>query len=180
VQRQPPLFPADTQTRREVEAAEAWADDVLQDCARKLAQWAVKRDHEALWTIAADSYLPYPPRVLKAILPALAPLILATFNVSDDAARERLAALPAHLDRVDGWIANGVIGGERPNAADFQVATSIRLLLLLDDLRPAIEDRPAGRLAMRLVPHYPGRFRAVFPAEWLAPLRRAPEPRLAD
>jgi hypothetical protein len=40
-----------------------------------------------------------------------------------------------------------------------------------DDLRPAIERRPAGKLALRVVPHYPGRVPPVLPAAWLEPLQ---------
>ena len=60
-----------------------------------------------------------------------------------------------------------MIGGERPNAADFQIAPSVRLMLCFDQLRPHVEDRPAGAHALTLVPDYPGRFREVFPAQWL-------------
>jgi len=37
----------------------------------------------------------------------------------------------------------------------------------LDDLRPAIEGRPAGRLATRIVKHFPGRTPTLLPPEWL-------------
>ena len=52
-----------------------------------------------------------------------------------------------------------------------QIAPSIGLAMTLDDLRPAIESRPAGALARRFVPNYPGKMPPVLPAEWLAPLR---------
>ena len=55
-----------------------------------------------------------------------------------------LAALPAMLQRIDDWIAAGVLNGEQLNAADFQIAPSLGLAMTLDDLRPAIE-RPARR-----------------------------------
>ena len=84
-----------------------------------------------------------------------------------------LAALPGMLDRVDGWIAEGVLGSEEPNAADFQIATSVRLLLTMEDLRPAIEDRPCAALARRVVPEFPGHIGPIFPREWLEPLTRA-------
>jgi glutathione S-transferase len=71
--------------------------------------------------------------------------------------RRDLAELPAMLDRVDRWIEEGVIGQEEPNAADFQIAPSVRLLMTMEDLRRAIERRPAGELARRLVPEYPSR-----------------------
>ena len=67
-------------------------------------------------------------------------------------------------------LASGVIGGDDLNVADFQIATSLRLAMSLDDLRPAIEHRPAGKLALRVVQHYPGRVPPVLPAAWLEPL----------
>jgi glutathione S-transferase len=74
------------------------------------------------------------------------------------------------LQRIDDWIEEGVLGGEPPNAADLQIAPSLRLAMSLDDLRPAIEGRPAGRLATKIVPHFPGRTPAVLPPEWLEPI----------
>jgi glutathione S-transferase len=87
-------------------------------------------------------------------------------NVSAD-----LASLRADLDRIDAWIGDGVIGGPETNAADFQLAPSVRLLMTFDDLRPFIESRPCGELAKRIVPNFPGETPPVFPAEWLSGLR---------
>jgi glutathione S-transferase len=87
--------------------------------------------------------------------------------------RADLAALPGALERIDDWIEEGVLGTEDVNAADLQIATSVRLLMTLDDVRPAIEDRPAGEHALRLVSDFPGRIGPVFPAAWLEPLRAA-------
>ena len=56
------------------------------------------------------------------------------------------------------------MGAEPPNAADLQIATSVALLMTLDDLKPFIEGRPAGELARRLVPDFPGRTPAGLPA----------------
>jgi glutathione S-transferase len=101
-------------------------------------------------------------------------LASARLNGSTDAAvREDLAALPGMLDRVDGWIDEGVLGGEERSAADFQIATTVRLLMCFDDLRPEIERRPAGDLAMQIVPSFPGRVGPVLPAAWLEPLHAA-------
>jgi glutathione S-transferase len=110
---------------------------------------------------------------MKTAAPIVA--LSAHFNEADDEhARRSLAEFPAMLDRVDGWIAAGVLGGEQLNAADFQIATTLRLAMTLDDLRPAIEGRPAGALAMRVSPSYPGKTPPIFPAAWLAPLRGQP------
>ena len=147
---------------------EDWADETLQQCVRELAQWAAKHDPQSLWSFAERSQLPFPKPLLKAMLPVLGPVIFATIRVGDCDARRRLSELRLHLDHADDLIARGVIGGPEPNATDFQVAASVRLALLFDDLRPAIEPRPAGQLALRLVPDYPGRFAPVFPADWSA------------
>ena len=71
------------------------------------------------------------------------------------------------LDRIDGWIAEELLGAERPNAADLQIGSTIRLLMSLGDVRPLIEARPTARLT-RYFPPLPGEIPAgVLPAEWL-------------
>jgi glutathione S-transferase len=102
-----------------------------------------------------------------------APIIAAELrinDVTDSAVEADLAAFSGWLDRIDGWIEGGVLGGEPPNAADFQIAAALGLAMTLDDLRPAIESRPAGQLAARLVPGFPGKVPPVLPAAWLDPL----------
>ena len=89
-------------------------------------------------------------------------------GASDGTYPEDLRNLPSLLDRVDGWIADGVLGGEQLNAADLQIASSLRLLMVLGDLRPLIEPRPAGALALRIFPDFPGDVPAgIIPAELL-------------
>ena len=108
-----------------------------------------------------------PVALAKPAAPAII-RILARDNGSTDAAvRSDLAALPAMLDQVDRWIADGLIGGAEPNVADFQIATTLALLMTLDDVRPAIEARPAGALAKRVAPGYPGRMPRAFPPDWI-------------
>lgn len=95
-------------------------------------------------------------------------------EANDDNVRRDVSRLPGMLDRIDDWISEGVLGGEELNAADFQIAPSLRLAMSLDDLRPAIENRPAGELALRVVPNCPGRTPPVLPRAWLEPLRVSP------
>lgn len=64
-------------------------------------------------------------------------------------------------------LGDGVIGGAQPNAADFQVAPTVRLAMCFEQLRPSIEGRPAGAHALRLCSVYPGRFGRVIPEDWL-------------
>ncbi len=75
------------------------------------------------------------------------------------ALQARGPALPGNLDHIDGLIADGVIGGKQVNVADLQVAPSVRLLQTMEDLREAIDSRPCGGLARRIVPDYDGSLR---------------------
>jgi glutathione S-transferase len=93
---------------------------------------------------------------------------------ADGEIQRAIAQVPEVLDHVDRLIADGVIGGEEPNAADFQIATSVRMLLNVADLDPVTKDRPAADLAMRYVPEFGTDFPAgLLPAEWLTALERS-------
>jgi glutathione S-transferase len=162
---EPPLFAG--ADRATIEGAEAWADSVLQDGVRQFARYSVKADPEAMASFLTAPVMKIPASTMRAILPAIKPVVLLQMRTKEETARTCLEALPAQLDRVDALLAEGVIGGERPNAADFQIAPSVRLMLTFDQLRGHIDARPAGAFARRLVPDYPGRFREVFPAQWL-------------
>jgi hypothetical protein len=52
-------------------------------------------------------------------------------------------------NRIDAWIADGVLGGEQLNAADFMVAPSLALILYRPDVLPLFEGRPALELVDR-------------------------------
>jgi glutathione S-transferase len=164
----PPLYPADANKRASVEEAERWGDEVFQPKPRRLAWWALKKNRAPLESYSEGAKLGIP--VSLAVRTA-APIVAASakFNGStDEAVRSDLASLPADLDRIDAWISDGVLDGEDLNAADLQIGTSLRLLMSMDDLRPQIESRPAGKLALRAAPEFPGRTPAIFPPEWLA------------
>jgi len=168
---EPPLFPSDPEQRAAVEEAERFGDEELQHPIRQILWWGMKKDRAPLRSYSEGAKLGAPIGLLmKTAAPVVA--LSARFNEADDEnARVAVAALPALLDRVDGWIESGVLNGPQLNAADFQIAPSLGLAMTLDDLRPHIEKRPAGDLARRLVPNYPGQMPPVLPAEWLAPLR---------
>jgi glutathione S-transferase len=171
VEPEPPLFPADAAQRAKVEEAERWGDEVLQPKARRLPWWALRRNRAPMATYSEGARLGVPVSLaVRTAAPIVA--LSARFNGStDEQVKADLASLPGDLDTIDAWIAEGVLGGEQPNAADLQIGTCLRLLLSFEDLRPAIQGRPAGELAMRVVPDFPGRTPPVFPPEWLAGLR---------
>jgi glutathione S-transferase len=158
----PPLFPSDPDRRTAVMEAEAWGDEVLQPVPRRLTLNALKHDRSSLGSYLEDAKLGMPQRLAAATAP---PILAASrrFNrATDENARRDLAVLPGLIDRVDELIERGVILGSERNAADFQIATSISLLLTMDDVRPMIEGRPAERLARDVVPHQPGHMPHVF------------------
>jgi glutathione S-transferase len=170
---EPPLFPADAGERVRVEEAERWGDEVFQPVPRRVTYSTPMRRGAKpdLASFFEGPLMGLPPKVAVA---TAGPLLAAGARVNsaaDDAVRADIAALPGMLDRVDSLIEDGVIGGAQPNAADFQIAPTVRLLLAFDDLRPAVEGRPAADFAMRVCPEYPGHVSALLPAEWLAPLR---------
>jgi glutathione S-transferase len=168
----PPLFPHAAERRAEVERTELWGDLVLQPVARRLAWAALKRDRSTIRTFLEQARLGIPTGLAVATAAPVVALCARLNRASDRSARHDLAALPGLLDRVDELVGRGVLGaGDGPSAADYQIATSIRLLLAFDDLRPAIEARPAGRHALEVVPRFGGRLPPVFPAEWLHSVR---------
>lgn len=158
----PPLFPADPERRGAVESAESWGDEVLQPAARRLVWAALKHDRSTAATYLEGAKLGIPTAVAARTIAPIAAAARRLNHATDEAARRDLEALPAMVDRVDELMEEGVIGGPEPNAADFQIATSISLLLTMDDVRPMIAGRPAERLARELVPAQPGHMPSVF------------------
>jgi glutathione S-transferase len=153
----PPFLPSDPGLRAAVEEADVWADEVLEHEVRWIAVDALRRHPSAAAGYGSRSTPPLPA-------PAVAPAAKGLFTVEmrllghthEQVRDEYLPALPGRLDHVDALIADGVLGGEHLNVADLQVAGSIRLLQTMEDLRPALDARPCGRLARRAIPHYDG------------------------
>jgi glutathione S-transferase len=156
---EPPLFPADPGERREVEEAERWANETFQMAARRIAlAWAV-RDPSAMSRATADGrmgcLLYRRALTRRLVIPLIGRLVFAV----DRADPDLLADLPPMLDRIDAWIADGVLGGEQLNAADFMVAPSLALILYRLDVLPLFEGRPALELVDRLLPEPAGTHR---------------------
>jgi glutathione S-transferase len=167
----PPLFPADPDARTAVEQASDWGEETLQPLARRVFWNAIHKDRAPMASFAEGYRLGVPVGLAVKTAGPIVAAEIRMHGATDDKVRADLAALPGMLQRIDDWIAAGAIGGEQPNAADLQIATSLRLLMSLDDVRPAIESRPAGEMALRIVPHHPGRVPPILPPAWLEPLR---------
>jgi glutathione S-transferase len=166
----PPLFPADAEQRRAVEEAERFGDEELQQRVREIFLWSARKDRSGLAGYLEGAKIGMPHQFAAKTAGPFIALDARSRGATGENVRRAIAAFPGMLQRIDDWIADGTLGGEPPNAADLQIAPSLRLAMSLDDLRPAIEGRPAGQLAIRIVPHFPGRTPAVLPQEWLQPL----------
>jgi glutathione S-transferase len=164
---EPPLLPPEQDpTRAKVLEAERWGDEVLQSVPRRIIDVAFLRRPAAMESYVGDAKLPLPTSLMRPALPLTAKLMAGKNKARDETARADLAALPAHLDRIEGWIADGLLGGEQPNAADLQIGSTLRLLMSIGDVRPLISERPAARLT-RYFPPMVGEIEAgLLPAEW--------------
>lgn len=172
----PPLFPADPEQRAAVEEAERWGDEEFQQMPRTISWWALKRHKSDQASFLEEAgpiaRLGMPTKIAVATSGPIVRMAIRLNDSTDETVRSTLASIGPALDEVDRLIAEGVIGGDQPNAADFQIGASVALLLTFEDVRAAIENRPAAGLARRLYPWFAGRVQPSFPPEWLEPLRQ--------
>jgi glutathione S-transferase len=166
---EPSLLPApEDPARAQVLEVERWGDEELQGVPRDILPRAFVRNPAVMESFVADDVkLPLPRAMLRPSLPLTARLMTLRSKTNDQTARASIAALPGQLDRVDAWIADGLLGGEHPNAADLQIGSTIRLLQSIGDIRPLIDGHSAARLT-RYFPPMVGEVEAgVLPAERL-------------
>jgi glutathione S-transferase len=170
------LPPPGDPTYARVLEAERWGDDVFQSVPRRLIDAAFLRRPRAMESYVGDAKLPLPPVLMRPAMPLTARLMAMRNKVNDASARADLAALPAQLDRIDGWIAEGLLSGDTPNAADLQIGSTIRLLMSIGDVRPLIAGRPAATLTRWFEPLVGEVEPGTLPADWLPAPAPAPAP----
>jgi glutathione S-transferase len=162
----PPLYPEPIAAA--VREAERWGDAELQDLGRRLPWGAIHFRPEAMGTFGGAG--PLDPAGTDFAI-RFARSMWKYHRISAARLADDLAGLPAKIDHVDGLVADGVVGGADPTAADLQIGATLRVLLTVGDLRPLIEGRPAEAVARRWFPDYAGDVPAgAFPAGW-APAR---------
>lgn len=173
-----PLFPADPEHRRAVQAAERWGEE-FQNAVRRVFYCMSRRDHQAFRNVMlAERSLPM-RAMLRISTPLSIYLATAKHDAVDAAGEVDVAELPARVDQIDAWIEQGVLNGPELNAADFQIAPNLAAMLITEDGEPYIAGRPAEALARRVAPDYTGSVGKAMPAgtiprvlppEWLPPL----------
>jgi len=159
----PVLYPGE-----QVREAERWGDEELQDLGRRLPSGALHFRPEAMGTFVGMGPLDAAGTDFAI---AYAQRSWDYYKVSAARLYEDLAGLPAKLAHIERLADDGVIGGEQPNAADLQIAPTIRVLLTVGDLRPLLAGSAGERIAHKLFPEYPGDIPAgAFPAGWVPSL----------
>src|SRR4051794_2488663 len=160
---EPSLYPG--ALAEAVRAAAQWGDEELQDLGRRLPWGALHFRPEAMGTFGGGAALD-PAGTDYAIRFARASW--KYHGITAVRLAEDLAGLPAKLDRIDAWVADGVLAGAEPNAADLQIGATLSVLLTVGDLRPLIEGRPAEQVAHTWFDERPGLVPAgAFPASWV-------------
>src|SRR4051794_31686704 len=159
----PPLYPADKADA--VREAERWGDEELQDLGRRMPWGSLHFRPEALGTFGGAGMLDaagtdFAIRVVRSSW--------KYHGITAQRLYDDLQALPAKLDHVDALIADGVIGGDEPNAADLQIGATMAVLVCVGDLEAMLAGRPAAQLAEQWFPGRQGAIPAgAFPAGWV-------------
>ena len=154
----PPLLPSGADARAAVLAAERWGEEVLQPAVRRMVWGALKHRPDAIPSYQQASQLPQLPRpVVRLAAPAVVAIERAMNRAADAAVRADLRGLPGKLDQIDAWILDGLLAGaQQPNAADLQIAASLRLLATIGDARPLLVGRPCEATCDGAVRGLPG------------------------
>jgi glutathione S-transferase len=168
----PSLYPPQAAARAAAHDAERWGEAVLQPVPRRLIRWGLRRHlRQRRWF--ADVAIPLPASDVNGVLLAPVASIFARWvGADDDQVKRDLAELPDLLDEVDRLLAQGVIGRDQLGAADFQIATSVRMLFAMEDVGRLVIGRPAQAFALRVVPDYPA-IPAAIPPHWVPSASRA-------
>ena len=99
-------------------------------------------------SFSEGAQMPLPGAVTQALIPVIGRVELKLNETNEQVRAAELRALPGWLDTIDGWLEDGTLGGAvAPNAADLQIAPSLKLLMAMADLRAIIGPRPCGSWA---------------------------------
>ena len=156
----PPLYVSDA-----VREAARWGDDVLQDLGRRLPWAALHFRPESMGVLNGGG--PLDPAGTGYAM-KFAHAAWKYHGITTERLAEDLAGLPEKLDHADALVADGVLGGEKPNAADLQVGATLYVLRVVGDLRPLLDGRPCNEAAERVFGVQENMIPAgAYPAGWV-------------
>jgi glutathione S-transferase len=130
--------------------AEAWADEVLQQWARRMVSSAGARDPDALAGRGAGGRLGALLTRHERPRRTVARMVLKAFRVTKEQLQDDRERTGEILDRVDAWIGEGVLNGEELRSPDFAVASSLALVEYIVALQPELQRRPSMALLDRV------------------------------
>jgi glutathione S-transferase len=156
-----PTFYPSAQARE----AERWGDEELQDLGRRLPWAAMHFRPESMGSFNGGTPLDGPGTdfAIRFVRAAW-----RYHKISAERLHEDLAGLPAKIEHIEQLAGDGVIGTGKPNAADFQIGATIRVILPIADLKPLFAGTAAEAIALRLFPTYGGEVPGgAYPAGWV-------------
>ena len=147
---EPALFPPDPALRLRVEEAERLADELLQPLTRRLILAALARDPGSARAHRAIGKLPV-PRGGSWLRARLMGPSLAFYGATEEQLKRDRRDLHPLLDELDGWLADGTLGGDRLGAADYQVAPLLAALTGVRALEDEVLAHPVAALPRRVL-----------------------------
>ena len=143
---EPRLVPEDPRALE----AEVWADEVLQQWARRMVASAGARNPDALSGRGADGRLGVLLSSNDVQRRVAASAVLVVFRAYKQQQRDDRKRTGEILDQVDAWIDQGVLNGEQLRSPDFAVASSLALVEYIVALQPELRRRPLWGLLERV------------------------------
>jgi glutathione S-transferase len=136
--------------------AERWADEVLQQWARRMVASTGARDPQALAGRGAGGRLGALLTRHERPRRVVARAVMVAFGVTEERLREDRERTGEILDRVDGWIADGVLNGDELRSPDLAIASSLALVEYIVALQPELRRRPLMELLERVFSYRDG------------------------
>ncbi len=130
--------------------AEVWADEVLQQWARRMVASAGVHDPDALTGRGAEGRLGVLLARNDLQRRLVARGVLVAFRATKAELREDRERTGEILDRVDAWVGEGVLSGEELRSPDFAVASSLAMVEYIVALQPELQRRPLMELLDRV------------------------------
>jgi glutathione S-transferase len=150
---EPRLLPVDRTARADIEAAELFSDEVFQQAVRRIVLWSLVNDPESVTPDPAIGSLPIPRNAW--LRRRLTRRSFEVFGITDAVVRDDFEALPEMMNRLEDYMAEGVLNGPDLNAADFEIAPLIAALLGASYVPADVVNRPAAKLARRVMSSQP-------------------------
>jgi glutathione S-transferase len=147
---EPALFPSDAMLRARVEEVEEWANEIFQMAGRRTILSATASRH--LFAEGGSGRLG--PLLFRNDLVryGAARTFGLTFAARAGVEQRMLGEVKDMFDRIDAWIAEGLLDGDELNVADFMIVPSLALLEYHRELREDIAARPLGHMLERIMP----------------------------